>query len=344
MHYDVLAFIGRFQPFHNGHKKVVDTALEQAKKVAIVLGSHDQPRNTRNPFTTAERIEMISAVYPNEVAEGRIMFVPQVDHTYNLERWIAGVQTGVSTVANTPFTPDPVNIGLIGHSKDHTSFYLKSFPTWGNIEVPNVERIDATTARSFYFHKHINRNGYLNAMVPDQVAAWLDGFRRSEGFELITSELAHVHDYKSQFADLKYPPTFHTVDAVVVQSGHVLLVKRRAEPGKGLWALPGGFLDQSETLEEGMLRELREETRIGVPLPVLRGSIQKHEVFDDPHRSARGRTITTAYHVDLQDREELPEIKGSDDAEKARWVPLSEVRRNMLFEDHYDIIETLVGL
>ena len=339
MDYDVLAFIGRFQPFHMGHMAVVDEALKRAKKVALVLGSHDQPRNTRNPFTTAERIEMITAVYPNEVANGRIVFVPQADWTYSLDRWIMETQAKVTQVANTPFTPDPVKIGLIGHSKDHTSFYLKSFPMWDSVEVENVNGIDATSIRSGFF----DLTGEVRD-IPVPVIDWLRDFQDTPAFDQIAAEMEFVKTYKKQFASMPYPPTFNTVDAVVVQSGHVLLVRRGAEPGKGLWALPGGFLDQNETLLDGAIRELREETRISVPDPVLRGSVKGQRTFDDPHRSQRGRTLTTAFMIRLQDRTDLPKIKGSDDADKAAWVPLADLKRNMMFEDHYDIIAEMADI
>lgn len=342
MDYDVLAFIGRFQPFHMGHMVVVDEALKRAKKVALVLGSHDQPRNTRNPFTTADRIEMITAVYPNEVADGRIVFVPQVDWTYSLDRWIMETQAKVTQVANTPFTPDPVKIGLIGHSKDHTSFYLKSFPAWDSVEVKNVGGIDATTVRRGYFADGMTPRE--RDMLPEPVSEWLEDWKGSEGYDQIAAEQAFILRYKQQFASMPYPPTFNTVDAVVVQSGHVLLVRRGAAPGKGLWALPGGFLDQSETLVDGAIRELREETRIGVPEPVLRGSVKGQRTFDDPHRSQRGRTLTTAFMFRLHDRTDLPKIKGSDDADKAAWVPLADLKRNMMFEDHYDIITEMADI
>ena len=338
MDYDVLAFIGRFQPFHNGHKAVVDQALTRAKKVAIVIGSDGQPRNSRNPFTTAERIEMIRAVFPDEVRDGRIHFAAVPDHPYNMDRWIKEVTAKVQQIAQTPFTPDPVKIGLIGHSKDHTSFYLKSFPTWGSIEVENVAGINATDIREDYFRSDTR---FQTWMLPNAVA---DQMRRFSHYTELQSEFYFISDYKAQFASYPYPPTFHTVDAVVTQSGHILLVKRGAHPGKGLWALPGGFLEQTETLREGMLRELKEETRIAVPLPVLDGSVRGWRTFDDPHRSLRGRTITTAFHVDLRHDTTLPKIKGSDDAVKAQWVPLANLSRSAMFEDHYAIIETTLGI
>lgn len=339
MDYDVLAFIGRFQPFHDGHGAVVDQALTQAKKVVLVIGSHDQPRSTRNPFTTSERIEMITAVYPDEVASGRIVFAPQADWTYSGDRWVMEVQAKVTQAANTPFTPDPVRIGLIGHSKDASSYYLKSFPTWDSVEVANVAGLSATDIRNEYF-----RSSGIIRNISAPVTYFLRGFERTSAYKQIADEFVFIAVYKRQWEAAPYAPTFHTVDAVVVQSGHVLLVRRGAAPGKGLWALPGGFLDQDETLLEGAIRELREETRIGVPAPVLMGSIKGQRTFDDPLRSQRGRTITTAFMFRLRDELVLPAVKGSDDADKAVWVPLSDLKRSMMFEDHFDIIAEMADL
>jgi bifunctional NMN adenylyltransferase/nudix hydrolase len=335
MHYDVLAFIGRFQPFHDGHAAVVDQALKSADTVALVIGSHDQPRDTRNPFTTAERIAMITAVYPNEVAAGRIKFVPQYNHAYNDERWIAGVQLGV-----TALIPHPkASIGLIGHAKDKSSFYLACFPTWESIAVVNVRGLDATKIRARYF-------GTTEALtdVPAPVLSFLEDFKKTPAFQTVKAEMAFIAKYKTQWATAPYAPTFHTVDAVVVQSGHILLVKRGALPGRGLWALPGGFLNQDETLRDGMLRELKEETCIDVPLGALDRCVRSWRTFDDPNRSARGRTITTAFLIELRMQTKLTKVLGADDAEKAAWVPLANVTRSLMFEDHYGIVQEMVGI
>ncbi len=362
-----VAYVGYWTFAKTGTVVRLIPALERATKVAIVLGSDGQARSARNPFTSAERVEMISSVYPKEVAEGRIAFVFQADHPYNLERWIAGVQSGVFHAAQTPFTPDSVRIGLIGHSKDHTSFYLSSFPQWGSIEVANLEGIDATDIRNGLFDPEGDMNaGFNTDKVPPAVHVWLNewGFRPfvdnkspswlrkgflsdktlSDECRTVVQETDHVRAYKRQWSVAPYPPIFQTVDSVVVQSGHILLVKRGGAPGKGLWALPGGFLDQNETLQNGALRELREETGLIIEESVLFGSLRAQRVFDDPHRSSRGRTITTAFHFELVPRETLPAVVGGDDAVNAEWVPLSKVRRVMMFEDHYDIIETMVGL
>ena len=131
---------------------------------------------------------------------------------------------------------------------------------------------------------------------------------------------------------------------VVVQSGHILLVERKARPGKGLFALPGGFVDQGETLINACIRELREETRLKVPEPVLHGSLKGQRVFDDPYRSARGRTITHAFMFDLKPDTSLPKVKGGDDAKSAFWLPLSALQPERLFEDHFHIIRAMTGM
>lgn len=78
-------------------------------------------------------------------------------------------------------------------------------------------------------------------------------------------------------------------------------------------------------------------------MPVLNGNIQSQTVFDDPHRSKRGRTITHAFFIHLPAETALPKVKGSDDAKKAFWVPLAELNPVHMYEDHYFIIQRMVG-
>jgi len=340
--YDYAVIIGRFQPFHIGHYHIAEEALKISENIIFVIGSHDRPRDTRNPFTTAERMEIIKSTGldgPN------IHFAPQVDHTYNDERWIASIQASVNTIVFSKFRPGPTNICIIGYDKDHSSYYLRKFPQWDLINVDIKHPIDATTIRNELFST--NWSEYDDKEFVDK-----DHYEKVKEFvepiwQDIFNEIEHLSIYKGSWSRSPYPPTFVTVDAVVTQAGHILLVERGALPGKGLWALPGGFVGQTETLLEAAIRELYEETKLKVPKPVLIGSISQEKTYDDPHRSARGRTISHAFHFKLTDTETgLPKIKGGDDAAKAFWVPLSEFvkSRNKMFEDHFSIVEHMVGI
>ena len=352
--FDALVFICRAQPFHLGHKAVIDEALKRAKEVIVVVGSSFAARNTRNPFTFEERKAMIDSVYDEEFnytgAQGsvktrRVKVVPVSDYPYDDNKWVAAVQNVVHGAIS--WNADPIRIGLIGHEKDGTSYYLKIFPTWGSVSVPNVNEINATDIRNYGFENKTFRGINPEKLLPASVFTQLLSFQASAWFSNLIIEFDMIRKYKAAWKSAPFPPTFMTVDAVVVQSGHILLVKRGDMPGKGLWALPGGFLNQDETMLDGAIRELKEETKIKVPVPVLKGSIKKSKTFDAPNRSARGRTITQAFYIDLGFDGKLPKVKGADDAEKAFWVPLNEVvaQRDKFFEDHFFIISyfTKVG-
>jgi bifunctional NMN adenylyltransferase/nudix hydrolase len=87
------------------------------------------------------------------------------------------------------------------------------------------------------------------------------------------------------------------------------------------------------------LRELKEETRIDVSENLLKGSIKSKEVFDNPYRSLRGRTITHAYHFVLN-LDYLPEVKADDDAMDVVWYPVATLSEMLplIFEDHLSIV------
>lgn len=242
------------------------------------------------------------------------------------------------------------SIGLIGHSKDHSSYYLKLFPQWGSLGVENVGGLSSTPLREALFG--VPSSGVAGGLdwlasaaevIPGPVRSQLADFCHTDSYREVQEEHAFVCRYRQGWAAAPYAPTFVTVDAVLVQSGHILLVERKARPGRGLWALPGGFVDPHERLVDACLRELREETRLKVPAPVLKGSIRSQQVFDDPNRSARGRTITHAFHIELEPAESLPRVRGGDDARQAFWVPLADLDPAQMFEDHYFIIREMLG-
>lgn len=335
MKYDYLVFIGRFQPFHIGHEHVIKTALSLASKVIVLVGSSQQPRSVRNPWNYNERESFIRANFSDEENQNILAF-PLLDYTYNEALWIKSIQQLVSAVVHTKIGSE-VSIGLIGHQKDESSYYLSQFPQWQREECQNLKNISSTDIREMFFS-----TGEVTSLVSSTVSEKLKLFQTKQAYKDVKNECVFVKKYQEQWSDSPYPPMFITVDAVVVQSGHILLIQRRAEPGRGLMALPGGFLNAKETLKNAVIRELREETRIKVPAPVLQGSITKKEVFDNPYRSERGRTITYAYLIMLSGSE-LPKVKGGDDAAEAFWVPFAEINPELMFEDHYHIIQAMIA-
>lgn len=343
-----LVFIGRFQPFHVGHQEVLNKALSMAERVIVLVGSSHQPRTIKNPFTFEDRKQMILNSYDflmlrdqKENKPPSIIVEPLQDQRYNDQSWTASVQATVEGIMTRAvgWTDRPLRGGIIGHEKDASSYYLKMFPQWELVEHSINEEVHATDMRKLYFESNIK---YLSAIVPNAVYGFLEEFAKKSEFADLVKEQAFITAYKKSWAAAPYPPTFVTCDAVVVQSGHVLLIKRKAEPGKGLYALPGGFVGQEERIEDAMIRELREETRLKVPAPILRGSIKAKEVFDHPGRSLRGRTITQAFYIELE-AGKLPAVKGGDDAAEAKWMPLSHIREEEMFEDHISMLQHFVG-
>jgi len=340
--YDTLVLIGRFQPFHNAHLEIVKRATALCDKLIIVVGSSRQPRTYKNPFTFEERSQMIR--HATMGLSMQISVEANIDTIYNDQAWAVRVQQIVAKHTWDNYGPkDNMRVGIIGHKKDDSSFYLDMFPQWGYEDVELVEFLSAVDIRDLYFKEEMNFN-FLKSVVPESTLSFLENFSKTAEYEQIIRERKFIAEHNKQYAGLKYPPIFSTADAVVMQSGHVLMIRRRAEPGKGLWALPGGYVNAKtdKSVEDAAIRELREETMIKVPAPVLRGSIVRSKVFDAIDRSPRGRIITHAFFIQLPDGE-LPKVKGNDDAEKARWVPIAEVRSEECFEDHYEILQHFLG-
>lgn len=334
--YDAIVFIGRFQPLHNAHVEIIRKAAELANKVIIVVGSANQPRTFKNPFSYAEREYLIQDTYEFGT---NLIVASNYDTIYNDDSWAVRVQNIVAK-----HTTEDSKVAIIGHKKDETSFYLDMFPQWELVEVDLIEELSASQIRQLYFREDYNPN-FIRSVVPQNVLTYLNKFAKTEEYKQILREIEFVDKYKSQYASFPYPPTFVTVDAVVIQSGHILMIRRRAEPGRGLLALPGGFLDalSDKSLEDAMLRELREETGLKIPAPVIRGNIVETKVFDAIERSTRGRTITHAFLIKLPNGE-LPRIKAGSDASTAKWIPISQINRNECFEDHYEIINYFTGV
>lgn len=327
-------YIGRFQPPHREHIATMQEGLELADRLTVVIGSARRPRTPRNPWTAEEREEMIRSCFSAE-ENARLTCVYLEDSMYNDTFWAANLQNLL------PF--DNERVALLGFKKDDSSYYLDMFPQWEFIPYkPKMSTLNATDIREGLFEhtREINES-----LVPAEVLMILARYLKDESFaDPMKREFAYIRKYKEAWKVAPHPPIFVTTDAVVVKSGHVLVVKRGGHPGLGLLALPGGFLNQGELVVDGCIRELKEETKIAVGVEELKSRIRAKDVFDHPQRSLRGRTISHAFLIDLGIGP-LPFVRGADDAELAFWLPLADVyrRSSEFFEDHASIIHSLTA-
>lgn len=344
--FDLAVFVGRFQPFHRGHLKVVEQALTHARHLLVVIGSADAARRADLiPFTADERREMIlGCLAETDRARVSISAIPDLS---DLPAWVAKVKAKADETAQALGIKATPRVTLIGCSKDRSSYYLKAFPEWDSIAVPPFEALSATPGRLAYFAEdHAAVDRYLAEQAPGElhpyVVDWLLAFRQRPEYAQLVSELAWARRYREAWSVAPYTPTFVTADAVVIRDDEVLLIQRKRMPGEGLWALPGGFVEPDEFVVDAAIRELMEETALSVTEQELRAAIIATRVYDAPFRDMRGRVITHATLFKLASNEVgRPVATAGDDAADAKWFPLSDLRRDMMFGDHFAIIETL---
>jgi len=347
---DIAVLVGRFQPFHDAHLALLERALACASRCVVVIGSAFQARTPKNPFTWKERAEMIRQALP-EADRARLTIVPMRDY-YDEARWVASVREAVATLLPPEESP---RVTLVGHLKDATSSYLAAFPGWTLASVDRLPGAGGTQLRDALFaaqpvddHTPPAVDAALAAFVdqvPPSTIAFLRAWTAMPHYAELAAEWRMLKRYKEAWRAAPHEPTFVTVDAVVQCAGRVLLIQRGKAPGRGLFAVPGGFIEPRETCWQSCLRELEEETHLKLLDATMRRSLRSLAVFDHPDRSQRGRTITHAHHFDLGDRE-LPEVRADDDAASVQWVPIAELAalEDRFFDDHFHMLDHFLGV
>ncbi|WPJ50456.1 hypothetical protein RCIP0023_00414 [Klebsiella phage RCIP0023] len=350
----VYVYIGRFQIPHIGHEEVLKHAIKIADRVIIQVGSSELARDPKNPFTFEERKsvleEITKRVAQDEWNKGRtvkIDIMPLHDYVYDNNAWLKEVQDNVKTCTSS----NDITITGCRKNGDTSTEYLNYFPQWKNDFINEVQSNAKGTISSTELREAFFVSGKVpTEFVSKETAEFLENFvsTKPDVFDNLIKEYEFINRYIEQMKEaLPYDIPFLTADNIVVSCGHVLLIRRRTYPGKGLLAMPGGYFqcwDDKDQIDTA-IRELKEETKIDVPEKVLRGNIVSATDFTDMNRSLRWRILTKAVHIQLPDVT-LPKVKGSDDAEKAQWIPLSDVEkyRDQFFEDHYSILASVLKL
>ena len=145
--------------------------------------------------------------------------------------------------------------------------------------------------------------------------------------------MRQAHQIFNMSYTYEYPRLMLTVDAVVFRQNEsqleVLLIQRKHDPFAGMWALPGGFVDIEETVEEAIVRELEEETSLKME------NLQQLFTFSAIGRDPRGRSVSVTF-FGLTEMDNST-VNGGDDAKDAQWFDVENLPQ--LAFDHINAVE-----
>lgn len=333
--YKLAVVIGRFQPLHYGHIKLIEKALECSDKVLVLIGSSFAGQSHKNPFDYVQRSAWVKNSF---LGNTDIDTVGISDFPHSDEEWVAHTTTAIVEYGNSIATED---ICIVGHNKDESSYYLENFP-FPFIDIDMHSHFHSTDLRDFIYTGKLE---YAENAVPFHVYKDLIDYAESEKCAMLAAEKEYQIEYMRPYNLLDFPPIFVTGDAVVLCNNYILLIKRGNVHGYGQWALPGGYLDSSETMQDCILRELKEETGIDVKRDPKAHLIDL-QLFDQPGRSVMARSITYAGLISMHDHDDLPEIAACDDALEARWFHLDSLvsLRTNIFLDHYHVMLKMIEI
>lgn len=173
---DAVVYIGRFQPFHRGHLATLKLALQLGNTVVVALGSVQDSRTKKNPFTAIERVQMIqSCLGVDDIL--RLRFIGLYDNLASDEDWAKQVKEKTQEVLGDR---PKATICLIGVHKDDSSRYLDWFPDWKFVEGPTTELLNATDIRNL-LSSGVERK-YWSAGLPESVADYIEAHNLTKEF------------------------------------------------------------------------------------------------------------------------------------------------------------------
>ncbi len=141
---------------------VIRQALDQVGRLIVLVGSANVARDPRNPFTFDERAAMLRAAFRHEIAEERLIVEPLDDHLYSDTAWVTEVQRRVNRIIldvgnGHGFGSHGLadfRVALTGYGKDASSYYLRLFPEWDNIQIDSqYGTFSSTDVRRRYFQR-----------------------------------------------------------------------------------------------------------------------------------------------------------------------------------------------
>lgn len=179
MTYNYSVYIGRFQPFHNGHMNVMMGGLKISNNIIIMCGSSNQTRTLKNPFIYDERKKFILDSLSKSFQD-RIYIEPLEDYGNDIE-WVKNVEKKVQKIIKTT---SENKVALIGHTKDDSCYYLKLFKKWKYLEMQNFAQIDATYIRNIFFtDDKCKIEAILQKLMPKEVLKFMLDFMYTKDYQ-----------------------------------------------------------------------------------------------------------------------------------------------------------------
>lgn len=323
--------IGRFQPFHTGHLKLIKKALKDCEKVLVLIGSCTKSPDYKNPLASATRRDMVLEV-THKLAGNDLYLLPIKDFPLDHE-WVSEVIGYVNS-----FEEDPTLVTIYTSERD-AEFYRTNF-----IYNLDVTLRDDVVVTGTDIRKEMYEDRTVSKDVPLKLRKGLREFMETAEFKRLKDEYFYCRTRKAE-AELAHKfnnPIEPVCHALVIHRGNALLVRRNGIRGKGQLAMPGGFLQSNETTREAAIRELREET--GIDLTQMRAQVLSSAVEENLN-GLSVRTLGINYCFVIHEEEEVEVEIDPNEVQEVLWIPVGDVAADTLplFYNHLTAIRRLLS-
>lgn len=309
----VCLVIARFHPLTRACEALLKSKVEAGYDLKVCIIGANAPRSHRYPCTAEEQAAMLATIGFDAVA---------IEEVLGRAR------------RKRQFLDIAPRADILIIDKAYGGFLKEDWDAGHVSEVSKIVLDGAMHAKNCWL------SGSPITEVSGEVLKILESSLLPSDRVRLWEEECYVQKYRGSWAAAPYTPVLATVDVVIQKDGRVLLIERGGDVGRGLWALPGGFVEPDETVFDAARRELLEETGADLDFETATGCLRQTATFDDPNRSSRVRAITHAFHFDLTGHP-LDTLEAGDDAAALQWVDVESAlkMRPVMFEDHFLMLE-----